>query len=174
MGYVMRSALCALALAACTPPANNTEAPPLPEAPPATTIACNGVAPDSARQIAVTELAAAAAADLRGGEIAPGVYDLVSAIRVGGATGWAGTRAVALEVSETDDGVVFNWAGADAAGAVDRWTATFTETPQPRLTYTCGRIGDVAAGFAVQSGELRLQLQDGADGQLALVFQPRG
>jgi hypothetical protein len=176
MHHIMRSAALALVLAACTPPAGDTEAPAPPQAPPATTVACNSLTPDAARQIAVSEmLATAAAADLRGGEIEPGVYDLASATRIGGATGWSGTRAVALEVTETDaDGVVFNWAGADASGAVDRWTAGFTEAPQPRLTYTCGRIGEVAAAFAVQPGELRLHLQDGADGQLALMFQPRG
>lgn len=175
MRHVMRSTVLAFALAACTPPTNNTETPEAPPTPPATTIACNTVTPNPAHQVAVSEpLATAAAADLRGGEIAPGVYDLASATRIGGATGWSGTRAVALEVTESDaDGVVFNWAGADASGAVDRWTAVFTEAPQPRLRFNCGRIGDVAAAFAVQPGELRLQLQDGANGQLALVFQPR-
>ncbi len=66
-------------------------------------------------------------------EIAPGTYDLVSATRIGGATGWNGTRAVSLAVSEDQSGgVTFNWAGAEAGGETDRWTATFTEAPQPR------------------------------------------
>ena len=132
--------------------------------------------PDAARQIAVGEevATAAAASDLRGGSIAPGTYDLTSASRIGAATGWTGTRAVALEVSEGQSGsVTFDWAGAETGGATDRWTATFTEAPQPRLAYTCGRVGQVAADFAAQNNALQLRLQDGAGGQLALQFQRR-
>lgn len=161
-------------LVACSPPAQRTERPDTPPGP--TTVACNDVAPDTARQIAVGEevVTAAAAADLRGGSIAPGIYDLTNASRIGAATGWTGTRAVALEVSEGEaGGVTFNWAGAETGGATDRWTATFTEAPQPRLAYTCGRMGEVAADFAAQSNALQLRLQDGAGGQLALQFQRR-
>lgn len=161
-------------LAACSPPAQQAERPEAPPEP--ATIACNDVTPDASRQVAVREEAAtaSAAADLRGGSIAPGVYDLVSAMRVGAATGWSGTRAVALAVSEDQSGgVTFNWAGAEPGGATDRWTATFTEAPQPRLAYTCGRIGEIAADFAAQGGALELRLQDGAQGQLALAFQRR-
>lgn len=161
-------------LVACSPPAQQTERPETPPGP--TTIACNDVAPDASRQVAVTEevVTAAAASDLRGGTIAPGTYDLVSAMRVGSATGWTGTRAVALAVSEDQAGAVtFNWAGADTSGETDTWTATFTEAPQPRLAYTCGRIGEVAAEFAARNNALQLRLQDGAGGQLALEFQRR-
>ena len=89
--------------------------------------------------------------------------------------GWRpSTRAVALEVSEGQSGsVTFDWAGAETGGATDRWTATFTEAPQPRLAYTCGRVGQVAADFAAQNNALQLRLQDGAGGQLALQFQRR-
>jgi hypothetical protein len=134
------------------------------------------LAPNAARQVAVQEetAVAAAASDLRGGAITPGVYDLVRAMRLGAATGWSGTRAVALEVSENAEGAVtFNWAGAAPNGEVDRWTAAFTETPQTRITYSCGRIGDVAAAFAATERTLQLQLQDGAGGQLALSFERR-
>lgn len=171
--FLLTTAFVAL-LAACSPPAQQTERPETSPGP--TTVACNDVAPDAARQIAVGEevVTAAAAADLRGGSIAPGTYDLTSASRIGSATGWTGTRAVALEVSEGESGgVTFNWAGAETGGATDRWTATFTEAPQPRLAYTCGRMGEVAADFAAQSNALQLRLQDGAGGQLALQFQRR-
>ncbi len=171
--FLLTTAFVAL-LAACSPPAQQTERPDTPPGP--TTVACNDVTPDAARQIAVGEEAvtAAAASDLRGGSIAPGTYDLTNASRTGAATGWTGTRAVALEVSEGESGgVTFNWAGAETGGATDRWTATFTEAPQPRLAYTCGRIGEVAADFAAQSNALLLRLQDGAGGQLALQFQRR-
>jgi hypothetical protein len=161
-------------LAACSPPAQQAERPDSPPGP--TTIACNDVAPDAARQVSVGEevVAAAAAADLRGGTIAPGTYDLITASRIGAATGWSGTRAVALAISENQNGgVTFNWAGSDPGGETDRWTATFTEAPQPRLAYTCGRVGEVGADFAAQTNALQLRLQDGAGGQLALQFQRR-
>jgi len=173
----MRKLLLGVALAAfvtaCQPPAQRPEAPA--ETPP-TVAACNAVTPDATRQVTIEdELAtAAAASDLRGGRIAPGVYDLTRAVRIGGATGWSGTRAVALDVTENPTGgVTFNWAGAETGGETDRWTATFTEAPQPRVAYTCGRIGEVGADFAAQGNVLQLHLQDGASGQLALQFQRR-
>ena len=92
--FLITTAFAAL-LAACTPPAQqSTERPDTPPGP--TTIACNDVTPNAARQVSVTEevVTAAAASDLRGGSIAPGTYDLVSAMRVGGATGWNGARAL--------------------------------------------------------------------------------
>ncbi|MGH6950292.1 MAG: hypothetical protein ACREH4_05445 [Vitreimonas sp.] len=172
MRAVLWSAACAAILIACSPPAQRPETPPEPP----TVAACNSVAPDAARQVRVeeAEAVAGAAADLRGGAIAPGMYDLVSARRIGAATGWDGARAVALEVSESaTGGVTFNWAGAAAGGAVDSWTASFTDTPQPRLTYSCGRVGEVAAEFAALADALTLRLQDGAGGQLALEFRRR-
>jgi hypothetical protein len=170
MRQLIASAALVAALTACSPPAQRPETPPAPAV-----AACNSVTPDGGRQVRVEEAAASAeaAADLRGGAIAPGVYDLVSARRIGAATGWSGTRAVALEVSEGEAGVTFNWASAAPDGAVDSWTAAFTDTPQPRLSYSCGRVGDVAAEFAAQANALTLRLQDGAGGQLALEFQRR-
>jgi hypothetical protein len=162
----------AAALLACSPPAQRPETPP--ETP--GVAACNSVTPDAGRQVRVedAEASAEAAADLRGGAITPGVYDLISARRVGAATGWSGTRAVALEVSENAaGGVTFNWAGAAPDGTVDSWTAAFTDTPQARLSYSCGRLGEVAAEFAAQADALTLRLQDGAGGQLALEFRRR-
>jgi hypothetical protein len=172
MRAVLLLAATSATLLACSPPAQRPDAPP--EQP--TVAACNSVTPDIARQVRVEEAAAAAeaAADLRGGAIAPGTYDLVSARRIGAATGWDGTRAVALQVSENAaGGVTFNWAGAAPDGSVDSWTAAFTDTPQPRLTYSCGRVGEVPAEFAAQADALSLRLQDGAGGQLALEFRRR-
>lgn len=172
--FLISAAAIAL-LAACTPPAQQqAERPDTPPTP--TTVACNDVAPNATRQVSVGEevVTAAAAADLRGGTIAPGTYDLATATRVGGATGWTGTRAVALAVSEDANGAVtLNWAGADPGGETDRWTATLTEAPQARVTYSCGRVGEVPADFAAQNNTLQLRLQDGASGQLALEFQRR-
>lgn len=175
---MMKRTLAALLLAsaaACTPPAqqseNQTPAPTPPQE-----IACNAVAPDVTRQVAVeAPQVAVAGADLRGGELTPGTYDLTSARKLGSATGWAGTRAVALEVSEdAATGVVtLNWAGTTATSTVDRWSATLTQTPQARLTYTCGRVGDVEASFAAAPRALELQIADGANGELQLAFAQR-
>lgn len=174
MRKVLLSAAAAALFAACSPPAQR-ETEDRPATPPAV-VACNALAPDLSRQIGVEDetATAAAAADLRGGRIAPGVYDLVRAMRVGAATGWQGTRAIALEVVEAASGsVTFDWAGAAPDGETDRWSATFTETPQPRLTYTCGRIGEVDAGFAAEADALQLRLPDGANGSLLLTFERR-
>ncbi|GAM98371.1 hypothetical protein U91I_02004 [alpha proteobacterium U9-1i] len=168
--------IAATALAACSPPSNTaSEAPPRPETP--QVAACNNVAPDLNKLVSVQNevvTAAAALADLSGGRIVPGLYDLTSATRIGGATGWAGQRAVSLDVTESNGAVVFNWAGAAASGEVDTWTANFTDTPQVRLTYTCGRMGDVEGAFTAEPNELTLRLTDGASGALLLGFERRG
>jgi hypothetical protein len=174
MRKFLLSAAAAALFAACSPPAQR-EAEDRPTTPP-TVLACNTVAPEPSRQVGIEDetATAAAASDLRGGRIAPGVYDLVRAMRVGAATGWRGTRAIALEVAEDASGaVIFNWAGAAPGGETDRWTATFTEAPQPRLTYTCGRIGELDAGFTAEADALQLRLPDGAAGSLLLSFQRR-
>lgn len=176
---MMKHTLAALLLigaAACSPPAAPPSAENEPDTPPPQELACNTVTPDIARQVSVeTPPVAAIASDLRGGEIAPGAYDLVSARRIGGATGWEGTRAVALEVTEdTATGTVtLNWAGTTQSSLVDRWSATLSETPAVRLTYTCGRIGDVEASFAAAPRQLELRIADGADGELQLAFAQR-
>lgn len=160
-------------LAACTPPAERPDAPP---SQPPGVVACNDVAPDARRQVGVQDALAttAAATELRGGSITPGVYDLTSATRIGQATGWTGTRAVALAVSEDASGAVtFNWAGAAPGGEIDRWTASFTEAPQASLTYTCGRMGQVNVAFAAPADALELRIPDGAGGSLELTFQRR-
>ena len=169
-------AAAALALAACTPPAERAPTPPGGDELPPGVVACNEVAPNMARLVSVQDpVAAAAEAGLRGGPITPGTYELASATRIGEATGWADPRAAALVVSEAADGAVtFNWASAPAGGTADRWTASFTDTPAPRLTYTCGRIGAVDAAFAVEANQLRLRLPDGGAGSLELVLERRG
>ena len=169
------SAAIAALLVACSPPAQKeAEAPP--DTAPQVQV-CNQLAPNLSRLVLVEEelAVAAAASDLRGGVLSPGVYDLTRAVRVGEATGWQGERAVALEVSEDASGVVtFNWAGAAPGGDVDTWSATFTDVAQQgQLTYTCGRIGQVLAGFAVSANTLQLRLPDGANGSLLLDFTRR-
>lgn len=165
--------LAAAALVACSPPSTQTaDAPTAPETP--QIAACNEVQPDAAKQVSVQdELVTAALADLSGGRIAPGLYDLASATRIGAATGWDGQRAVSLDVTETNGAVVFNWAGAPAGGDRDTWTANFTDTPEVRLSYTCGRIGEVGGDFTAVGDALTLRLTDGANGALQLNFQRR-
>ena len=174
MQKFLMTAACAALLAACQPPSSQQERPDTPPGPQA--VACNDVAPNANQQVAIEEAVAstAAVADLRGGRIAPGVYDLISATRLGDATGWQGTRAVALGVTEGEAGAVtFNWAGAAAGGETDRWTASFTEAPTPSISYTCGRVGEVSAEFAASDDALELRLPDGANGRLALSFRRR-
>ena len=164
--------LLAAALAACSPPQQRDDETPAP--PPPAVVACNTLSPDLTRLVQVQEGDAVStpAAELRGGSIAPGTYDLTSAVRVGSATGWRGGRAVVLGVSEGDDGVVLNWAGAAPGQAVDSWTATLHESPM-RLSYTCGRVGDVEAAFRAESNVLDLRIQDGASGALSMSFARR-
>jgi hypothetical protein len=172
---LLSAALAALILA-CSPPAQReAEAPSSAQAPQVQ--ACNAIQPDFSKLVSVQEEEAVgvAASDLRGGRIAPGVYDLMRAVRLGQATGWQGARAVALDVRENaEGGVILNWAGAAPGGAVDSWTATFTDaTPDARLTYTCGRIGEVEASFTATADALQLSIPDGANGSLELTFARR-
>ena len=175
MRLLFVSAALAALLVACSPaPQREAEAPsePAPQVQ-----ACNDVAPDLARMVGIAseQAVASAASDLRGGAIAPGTYDLTRAVRIGQATGWQGERAVALEVTEdSGGGVMFNWAGAAAGGDVDRWTASFNDSGEhPIITYTCGRMGDVAAEFTAQQNALTLRVPDGANGSLHLEFGRR-
>ena len=174
MRRLLLSVALAALLVACTPPTQReAEAP---DAPGPQVQACNTITPDNARMVRVEEAEAVAsiASDLPGGPITPGIYDLTRAVRIGQATGWQDTRAVALEVSEAESGVVFQWAGAPASGAVDRWTASFTDTPRPRMSFTCGRIGDVEPNFTASGNALQLRVPDGANGSLLLDFVRRG
>lgn len=161
-----------LSLAACSPP--SPQRPETPPSPPPAVVTCNNLSPDLSRLVQVQEGDATStlAAELRGGAITPGTYDLTGAVRIGGATGWRGARAVALGVSESDDGVVLNWAGAASGQPIDSWTATLHETPM-RLSYTCGRVGEVAASFSAQADVLQLRIQDGASGALNMTFARR-
>jgi hypothetical protein len=166
--------IAAAALAACSPPAS--KAPDAPEAPPPAIAACNTLAPDFTKLVSVQDEAAAAlpSADLRGGPLTPGTYDLVRAVRIGASTGWTGGRAAVLEIAEGDAGVVFNWAGGAQSEPLDTWTASFVDGPQARVTYTCGRIGAVNAAFVAQPDALDLRIDDGAAGALHMVFEKRG
>lgn len=177
----MRNLLIAVSLvalvAACQPPSSQQPQGETPTAETPQVQACNDVAPNMQRAVSVQESTAVAsvAADLRGGRVAPGTYDLASATRIGSATGWQGARAVALDVSESDAGTQFNWASTPAGGGdTDRWTATFTDATQAGLSYTCGRAGNVAVEFTAQPNALTLRVPDGANGSLQLDFQRRG
>lgn len=164
----------AFALAACTPPAPS--APEAPEAPPTSTVtACNTLSPDSTKRVAVQDevVAALPAASLEGGPITPGTYDLVSAVRSGGATGWDSERAAVLEVAESDAGVVLNWSSAAAHGPRDTWTATLVDnSEQAQLSYTCGRMGEVDTSFSATPTSLDLRVEDGG-GALRMAFERR-
>jgi hypothetical protein len=166
--------LAAASLAACSPPASKAPEAPAPSPPPAAA-ACNSLAPDFTKLVTVEPETTAAlqSADLSGGPINPGTYDLTRATRIGAATGWSGARAVVLEVAEANAIVTFNWAGAAPGGATDTWSAHFTDTPAPRLTYTCGRIGEVDAPFVAAPDTLDLRVTDGANGSLHLAFARR-
>jgi len=163
-------------LAACQPPASQAPGE-TPTAEQPQVQACNAVAPNLERAVSVQEslAVASAASDLRGGRVTPGTYDLAAATRIGQPTGWQGARAAALEVTESDAGTVFNWASTPAGGGdTDRWTATFNDGGEhPIVSFTCGRMGDVAAEFTAQPNALTLRLPDGANGQLQLDFQRR-
>lgn len=161
------------AIAACSQPADRPDAPP-----PQQQTACNTVTPDSARLVTLTDEVAstAAASDLRGGAITPGVYDLVSGQKLGGAQGWQGARAVSLEARETEAGAVtFDWASVSAGSQAERWTATFNDTPAPAIEYTCGRSGRADdVGFATAADTLSLRLPDASGaGALLLEFRRR-
>lgn len=162
-----------LALAACSQPPQMAEEAPRPDVEPIAP--CSTLIPDLSKQVTIEDEAAAAlpAASLRGGPINPGIYDLVRAVRIGGATGWNGQRAVVLQIAETDDGVVLNWSAAAPHGPPDTWTATLGGEGEARLAYTCGRIGEVDAGFTTSAEALDLRIDDGADGALHMVFARR-
>lgn len=171
-----RTFAAALVFAAACSPAPQQSETKAPERPEPQEIACNTLAPDVGKQVAITEAPAAAASlDLRGGRIAPGVYDLSSAQRIGAATGWEGTRAVVIDVTEdaATGAVSLNWAGTTPTSLIDRWTATLSEAPQARLTYTCGRLGEVDAAFTAGERALQLRVDDGANGALQLSFLRR-
>lgn len=175
MRSLFASAAFAALLIACSPPAQREADAPSDPAPQVQ--ACNDVAPDMARMAPIgAEMAlASAAGGLRGGAIAPGVYDLTRAVRIGEATGWQGERAVALAVTEDASGVTtFNWAGAASGGEIDRWTATFNDSGEHTImSYTCGRMGDVAVEFTALPDALTLRVPDGANGSLHLEFARR-
>lgn len=175
MRRLLLAAACIATLASCSPPAQETSQAPAAEVPPVTA-ACNALEPDLANAVTLEgEVAVAAAvADLRGGRITPGTYDLASGNRIGGAAGWQGARAMTLDVNESDAGAMFDWASAAPGGEVERWTAGFTEAPSPRLTYTCGRSGGADVAFTAEPNGLRLRVtEDGETGSLYLVFVRR-
>lgn len=175
MRFITFAAVAAL-LAACSPPSNTKQGEaPTPDTP--IVAACNQVVPDLTQVVTLGDDVAVASsvADLRGGRVAPGTYDLISGGRLGGAAGWQGGRAVALEVSESEAGTMFNWASAPSGGGdAERWTAGFIDAPQGHLTFTCGRSGGADVDFTAEANGLRLQVpEDGGTGSLYLVFSRR-
>lgn len=137
-------------------------------------ISCNDVAPDAAQAVTLGDEVAVAAvvADLRGGRVTPGTYDLVRGARLGPA-GWQGARAVALDVREAEAGTIFNWASIAPGGETERWTAGFIDAPSGHLTFTCGRSGGADIGFSAEASGLRLHISEAGGGALYLVFARR-
>lgn len=174
----MLLAAAAATLAACTPPTPQSTTTATTTAPPAPTpVACNSLAPDLSKPVRLTPppVAVAALPDLPGGPIRPGTYDLTAGNVLDGAPEWTMDRFVALDVSESDDGVVFNWVSTTREGDTQRWTATFHEGPPAQLSFTCGRQGDIAVHGEATDARLTLRMPDpsgsGADN---LVFAKRG
>src|SRR5262245_23476823 len=112
MRTLLLATLAAAALVACSPPSSQQAPGETPNADAPAQTACNNVAPNAAQAVTLEGdvAVAAAVADLRGGRVTPGLYDLASGSRVGAATGWSGPRSVALEVTELETGTTFNWA----------------------------------------------------------------
>lgn len=162
----------AAALAACTPPSQTTS---VETTEPTTTVqtACNTLTPDPTKRVQLTQdNAAAALADLAGGPITPGAYDLANGSVGAGASAWPMPRAVALDVAETANGTVFNYASDDPADP--RWTATLREGPPSAIEYTCGRIGNAEITFAATPTQLRLRMPgSNGEGFTTLVFAKR-
>lgn len=165
------------ALVACSPPSNTAQTEPPVETPPLVEAACNSVTPDLSKQVQLhTEPVAAAALppDLPGGPITPGIYDLDGGFVSAGAPAWTEARAVALEVTESSAGVVFNWAAAPDRSEDARWTATFHEGPPAQLSFTCGRSGNAEIAFGAPNNQLRLRMPDpSGTGAQALIFVRR-
>lgn len=168
----------AATLVACSPP-SSTDAPTS-EAPSTETpapLACNDVAPNTAQAVTLQGdvAVAAAVADLRGGRVTPGLYDLASGNRIGAATGWQGARAVSLQVIEEETGTIFNYASAAPSGAeTERWTAGFIDSPTPHLTYTCGKSGGADVAFTAEANGLQIRIpEESGAGSLYLVFVRR-
>lgn len=168
--------LAAVALAACQPPApqEKAEAPP---APPEVEASCNIVVPDVARAVRLGDEPVAVATlppELPGGPITPGTYDLTAGYVVDGAPAWNEDRFVALEVAESNEGVVFNWAEARSGAPTERWSASFHQGPPARLQFGCGREGETEIQFAAQPATLQLRLPDaGGTGAMVLLFSRR-
>ena len=176
MRNLLLANLAAAALVACSPPASQQAPGETPNEIPTQT-ACNNVAPNAAQAVTLEGdvAVAAAVADLRGGRVTPGLYDLASGARNGAATGWTGARSVSLEVTELETGTTFNWASAAPGSSdVERWTAGFIDSPTAHLTYTCGKTGGADVEFNAEPNGLRLRLPDeNGAGSLLLTFARR-
>lgn len=140
-------------------------------------VACNDLAPDPAHSVLIASLPPAAgralAGNLNGGPLTPGTYDLTSGVVQDGATRWTEARAVALSVADGDSGAVLNYAEAQN-GATARWSANFSDTPSPTLTFTCGRSGQAAITYEASSNELRMSIPaENGVGRFFMVFAKR-
>lgn len=167
-------------LLACSPPANDTaktEPAPAPTPPPVQA-ACNALTPDMTKPVRLTDQAVAAAAlqpELPGGPITPGVYDLTAGNVLDGAPGWTEDHFVALEVTESAEGVTFNFADARMGGETRRYTADFTQGPPAQLTFTCGANGPAPIDFAAEPNRLGLRMPgESGTGRQYLIFTRRG
>ena len=133
-----------LMLTACGQSADNaTKAPPLR----AVSAACNQVTPNLsiAAMMRGDTVPASAMPPLKGGRIAPGLYDLASGEQLDGAPSWEDTRYVSLSVRDSSTGTVLEWgqlAGSDGKTRSE-WTALLRKGPPASLAVSCGRSGTV-------------------------------
>ena len=160
------------ALAACAPPASqatHTSATSTRRA-----AVCNRVSPDLTKLVLLGERPLALAhAELLGGPLAPGVYDLSGGYVSGGAPSWRVTRAAALEVVETGVGERLNYASM-SNNVLERWSATFHEGPPTTIDYTCGHSGRQVVTFQAQAQQLQLRVPDPSGvGEQTLIFTRR-
>jgi hypothetical protein len=109
---------------------------------------------------------------LGGGAIEGGVYDLASGGQFDGAPSWEDERYVSVEVTNSHEGIVLDWA-EQSGDAVTRWSASVSTSPAS-LFFTCGRSGEIPISYASSAGELRLRMPDpSGTGLLDLVFVRR-
>lgn len=103
-----------------------------------------------------------------------GLYDLASGEQFDGAPSWEDTRHVSVQVTDTHEGTVLDWA-EQSGETVTRWSAAVsTSASPPNITFTCGRTGSVPIAYESGNGELHLRLPDpGGTGLVDLVFVQR-
>lgn len=164
-----------ITLASCGP-STETSAP---AAESTTTTACNDVTPNVATPVQMRSNATPSAhlPPLTQSDPATGIYDLVSGEQFDGAPSWEDTRYVSLMVTNSHEGLVFDWAQFAGQDAAERgeWSAAADRAPNQALTFTCGRTGSTPVSYSASAdGELQLRMPDASGtGMLVLVFVRR-